>query len=264
MSLNRDGRIARPLTAVLFVLLLLTTGTPPALGQDEKADTKAALSEQRRKLDEAVRLNAQVVQLYKAGKAREAVAPAKQVLAIRKEVLGERHPDYADSLNNLAFLLQTQGDYAAAKPLYEQALAIRKAVLGEHHPDYATSLNNLAFLLQAQGDYAAAKPLYEQALAIRKAVLGKHHPDYAKPEQPGVLLQSQGDYAAAKPLFEQALAINKAVLGEHHPDYATSLNNLAFLLDRRGTTPPPSPSTSRRWRSIRRFWASTTPTTPPA
>ena len=71
MSLNRDCRIARPLTAVLFVLFLLTAGTPTALGQDEKADTKAALSEQRLKLDEAKILNAQAVQLYKAGKARE-------------------------------------------------------------------------------------------------------------------------------------------------------------------------------------------------
>ena len=62
-------------------------------------------------------------------------------------MLGERHPDTAASLNNLAVLLEAQGDYAAAKPLYEQALAIHKAVLGERHPDTATSLNNLAGLL---------------------------------------------------------------------------------------------------------------------
>ena len=48
--------------------------------------------------------------------------------------MGERHPDTAASLNNLAVLLQAQGDYAAAKPLYEQALAIHEAVLGERHP----------------------------------------------------------------------------------------------------------------------------------
>ena len=78
-------------------------------------------------------------------------------------------------------MLESQGDYAAARPLYEQALAIRKEVLGERHPDYATSLNNLAVLLQSQGDYAAARPLYEQALAIRKEVLGDAPPRLRSP-----------------------------------------------------------------------------------
>ena len=48
---------------------------------------------------------------------------------------------------NLALLLKSQGDYAAARPLYEQALAIHKAVLGARHPDTAASLKNLALLL---------------------------------------------------------------------------------------------------------------------
>ena len=42
-------------------------------------------------------------------------------------------------------MLLEQGDYAAAKPLYEQALAIRKAVLGAP-PRHRHSLNNLAAL----------------------------------------------------------------------------------------------------------------------
>ena len=150
-------------------------------------------------------------------------------------MLGERHPDYAQSLNNLAALLRAQGDYAAAKPLYEQALAIRKAVLGERHADTAGSLNNLAELLSAQGDYAAAKPLHEQALAIFKESLGARHPLTAQSlNNLAVLLDDQGDYAAAKPLFEQALAIRKAALGAHHPLTAQSLNNLAVLLYEQG------------------------------
>ena len=70
------------------------------------------------------------------------------------------------SLNNLAVLLQAQGDLAGARPLYERALAIYEKVLGPDHPRLATSLNNLASLLQAQGDLAGARPLYERALAI--------------------------------------------------------------------------------------------------
>ena len=191
--------------------------------------------DQRQKLAEADRLNGEVIALYRAGKSGEALKSARRALAIRKEVLGERHPKYATSLNNLAFLLEAQGDYAGARPLYEQALAIRKEVLGERHPDYAVSLSNLAGLLNAQGDYAGARPLYEQALAISKEVQGERHPHYAYSlNNLATLLSATGDYAGARPLFEQALAINKEVLGERHPDYAQSLNNLAVLLDEQG------------------------------
>ena len=47
-------------------------------------------------------------------------------------MLGAEHPDTASSLNNLAGLLQAQGDLAGAPPLYERALAIWEKVLGAH------------------------------------------------------------------------------------------------------------------------------------
>ena len=68
----------------------------------------------------------------------------RQALEIRKKVLGENHPDYASSLNNLADLYHDQGDYPRAEPLFRQASEIAKKVLGENHPHYAHSLNNLA------------------------------------------------------------------------------------------------------------------------
>ena len=189
----------------------------------------------RRRLAEAEKLDQKVEELFGQGKYSEAMKMAREVATIRKEIQGERHPDHAQSLNNLALLLATQGGYAAARPLYEQALAIHKAALGERHPDYALSLNNLAELLESQGDYAAARPLFEQALAIKKAVLGERHPSYALSlNNLAELFVSQGDYAAARPLLEQALAIKKAVLGERHPSYALSLNNLAALFVSQG------------------------------
>jgi CHAT domain-containing protein len=191
--------------------------------------------EQRQKRAETERLNKQVVALFQAGRYGEALSSARRELALRKEVQGERHPDYASSLNNLAVLLERQGDYAAARPLHEKALAIRKEVLGERHPNYAGSLQNLALLLKSQGDYAAARPLYEKALAIYKEVQGERHPDFTVSlNDLALLLQAQGDYTAARPLLEKVLAIDKEVQGEQHPDYATSLNNLAVLLEKQG------------------------------
>ena len=103
----------------------------------------------------------------------------RQALEIRKKALGEGHPDYATSLNNLALLYYAMGAYDRAEPLFRQALEIRKKALGEGHPDYAISLNNLAALYGAMGAYDRAEPLYRQALEIRKKALGEEHPDYA-------------------------------------------------------------------------------------
>jgi len=61
--------------------------------------------------------------------------------------LGPRvHAYTALSLNNLAVLLQDQGELAAASPLLERALATYERVLGTDHPDTATARANLGSL----------------------------------------------------------------------------------------------------------------------
>nr|VFK53602.1 MAG: Tetratricopeptide (TPR) repeat [Candidatus Kentron sp. TUN]VFK55146.1 MAG: Tetratricopeptide (TPR) repeat [Candidatus Kentron sp. TUN] len=152
-------------------------------------------------------------------------------LEIRQQLHGEQHADTAESLNDMALLLDSQGQYREAKPLFERALRIRQSILGEEHPDTAASLNNLAELLRSQSQYQEAEPLYEQALRIRQSVFGEAHPDTAASlNNLALLLNSQGQHQEAKPLFERALRIHQSVLGEAHPNTASSLDNLAYLL----------------------------------
>jgi Flp pilus assembly protein TadD len=94
-------------------------------------------------------------------------------------VLGPEHPDTAVNLNNLAFLLQAQGDLARARPLCERGLAICEKSLGPEHPNTAMSLSNLASLLQAQDDLAGARPLCERAMAIAEKALGPEQSKYS-------------------------------------------------------------------------------------
>ena len=170
------------------------------------------------------------------GSYEKALPLLQQALQINKEVLGEKHPDYARSLNNLAVLYESLGNYQKALPLQQQALQINKEVLGEKHPDYAISLNNLAVLYEKMGSYEKALPLYQQALQIRKEVLGEKHPDYARSlNSLAELYEDMGSYQKALPLHQQALQIRKEVLGEKHPDYARSLNNLAGLYESMGS-----------------------------
>jgi len=177
------------------------------------------------------------VAYYLKARGQYAVAESRyqQALEIRRQVLGEQHPDFASSLNNLAALYGATGRYEQAEPLYQQALEISRQVLGEQHPDFAQSLNNLAEFYRATGRYEQAEPLYQQALEIRRQVLGEQHPDFASSlNNLALLYDLTGRYEEAEPLYQQALEISRQVLGEQHPDFAQSLNNLAGLYSAAG------------------------------
>jgi tetratricopeptide (TPR) repeat protein len=92
-------------------------------------------------LRQTAELRQQFGRLAGSGKYREAVPVVQQELTLRKELLGEQHPSYADSLNNLAGMYYEMGAYAKAEPLYQKSLALRKQVLGEKHPSYVNGLN---------------------------------------------------------------------------------------------------------------------------
>src|SRR5262249_20870356 len=85
---------------------------------------------------------------------------------LRKRLLGEAHPHYADSLNSLAIVYSAQGAYADAEKLYLQARDLFKKYLGEDHPDYVNCLNNLAHAYHAQGAFDEAEKSSRQSLAL--------------------------------------------------------------------------------------------------
>jgi tetratricopeptide (TPR) repeat protein len=189
----------------------------------------------RQQLASAWQTTIRVAYLAHEGKLAEAVALTEKAAAIRRQLLGENHADYAASLNNLAELYRRQADFSKAAPLWRQAIDIWKQALGENHPHYASGLYNLADLYVAQADYARAEPMARRALEIRKQVLGDKHTEYALSLMSlAFLYQQQGDYAQAEALYRQALEVRKQVLGERHPEYAGSLHALAGVYETRG------------------------------
>jgi tetratricopeptide (TPR) repeat protein len=161
--------------------------------------------------------------LVEKGQFKEALSLQPQILAICRKVLGEEHPDTANSYNNVAYNLNAQGKYAEAAEGYRKALAIRRKVLGEEHPDTALSYNNLAVNLSAQGKYAEGAEGFRKALAIRRKVLGEEHRNTARSHNNlAVNLNAQGKYAEAAESYRKALDIFRKVLGEEHPDTANS------------------------------------------
>ena len=92
----------------------------------------------------------------------------QEALQIRKKALGEKHPDYANSLNNLGYLYMVRRRHADAEPLFLEAMRILKEALGEKHPKYADSLMSLALLYDDTTKPAKAEPLYRRALEITR------------------------------------------------------------------------------------------------
>jgi tetratricopeptide (TPR) repeat protein len=155
----------------------------------------------------------------------------ERALALREKAFGPEHLDTAWSLNNLALLLQNQGDLKGARPLFERALAVVEKGLGPESPATATALNNLAALFRDQGELARARPLSERAVAIDEKALGPEHPQTAASLNTlALLLHDLDDIAGARSLYLRALAICEKALGTEHPLTNRVRGNLAALL----------------------------------
>ena len=168
-------------------------------------------------------------QAYEEGNYNDALTIQKKVVEIRKKLLGEEHPDYADALSNLASYYSKLGNYTEEIRLATVAMEIRKKVLGEEHPDYAISLSNLASYYSDLGNYTEAIRLGTLAMEIDKKTLGEEHPDCAiSLNNLAIYYAELGNYSEAIRLGTLALEIYKKVLGEEHPHYAASLSILAY------------------------------------
>jgi len=62
---------------------------------------------------------------------------------MKRRLYGAAHPEIAASLNNLAYVLELQGDDDGAGRMYIEALDMNRRLLGKDHPDIATELRQI-------------------------------------------------------------------------------------------------------------------------
>lgn len=114
------------------------------------------------------------------GRHDEAAPLFRKALALRREALGDMHPDVAICLDNLGSFLLSQDRLEEAEPILREGLEIRRKLFGDGHVNLAPSLENLATLLQKKGNYAEAESLLLDVLKTRQRVHGANHPDTRK------------------------------------------------------------------------------------
>jgi tetratricopeptide (TPR) repeat protein len=170
-------------------------------------------------------------------------------LKIRQR-LGAKHPDTAETLNNLVGLFHCQGHFDDAWRYYDRALAIREEVLGPEHPETAESLSCLAHLLNDTDHVDEAEPLFQMAITIANTALGPRNLNMQRyKSQYARLLLKTGRHSEALVFAQAALATYEATCGSEHrwtKDFSRASGESACAAPIREGSPFQAPS---RWPS---------------
>ena len=158
----------------------------------------------------------------------KAVEYGQKVVDIYKSTIGENHPEYATSLQNLANYLFDNEEYSKAVEYGIKSMEKRKAILGENHPDYGQSLSNLVSFYSNLGDYIKAVEYGTKALEICKKTIGVNDPIYTElMENVADYYNELGNYSKAIELKRTTSAIQKKEYGENSIQFIMSLQKVA-------------------------------------
>ena len=135
----------------------------------------------------------------------------------------------AVALNWAAVLAQHQGDYNAARGLYEHSLVLRRRL--DDRLGTAAALVGLGNLAALQGHLGTARAQFEESLAIGRE-LEEPHVVAASLTNLGWVAHGRGDLAGARAMYEEALAVRRR-LGDGHGT-AMVLANLGDLALQQG------------------------------
>lgn len=138
-------------------------------------------------------------------------------------------PELVTSLDLLAGLYYSQGNYKEAEPLYLRALGIKERQFGVNHPSVAANARNLANIYRHQLRYSEAESLCLRALKIWNDLNVDDLNVAATLDTLGLVYAFQGNSSKAELIYLQTLNLMIKHLGEDNPSVAVSLNRLATL-----------------------------------
>jgi len=169
--------------------------------------------------------------MVKLGLQDKAEAPLREVIAIRKRLLGENDPDYLSSVHALGMLLMSQGRLADAESCLRTALEGKRRELGVDHVSTLVTLNTLGRLLRDRGDFADAEASIREAFERRGRTLGSDDPDTLRSMiSLADLLVVRDRPGDAETVCREAVERCRRILGNLDTDTLQSINCLGLAL----------------------------------
>ena len=149
-------------------------------------------------------------------------------LSLRREALGDRNPEVAQSLVELGVVYTEEGRLEEAAAAIREGPDIQRDRLEPDAPEIATALYRLGWVLLRQGLYEQAEERLQRALDIAERVHGPASTEVARINSSlAGSYTSRGLLAEAEPLLRKALSIHEATVGRKHGDTASAHYNLA-------------------------------------
>lgn len=205
------------------------------------------------------------------GENDEALGHLERTLKLRREKLGDRHLDVAETLVSLSRIYENTGRGVEAEDCLREALAIRERLLGRNDPMVADTVRQLAAFAGRQGnlelesilaartgasDKVNRKPSeggiptraddwrksLDEQLARARRTHGDSHPEVARSlTELADRLSSAGNLTEAEPFYEEALSIWTEQLGAEHLRAREAFTKLEDTLSRLGKTEKMAP-----------------------
>ncbi|MCP4437576.1 MAG: CHAT domain-containing protein [Aureispira sp.] len=193
----------------------------------------------------------QINLLYEQEEYEKALPYAETARDLSKQIYGETSNQYAESLDDLAFLYHDLGKLTKAEILYRKSFSIAKAnrealekldttgrqvtidTIKNSQIAYSNASNNLALLCRDIGKYEEAEVLFMEALEIDKQIYGEKHPYILMGlNNLAILYQSTHQYIKVEQIYLEILDVCETNPARYYPYIAQVTNNLGVYYRR--------------------------------
>ena len=165
----------------------------------------------------------------------EAVALAREDLALSRAYYGDDHPMLGGPYGELARALQGQDKKDEAIAMMKKSVELQGRMVGTDHPYYAGTLVTYGYVLLESERFDAAFEQFSLALAIFQKAYGEEHKDVVDVVNiMGVTRHRQKRLAQALGLFERALKIAEKINEPGSEVIADTLTRIGAVENDRG------------------------------